>query len=56
MLGFRNNKEMVERPEKEPKFSLKNKVDRTIVIFIAVGLFVAILLLVVFILLYYFWR
>ena len=54
MFGLHDNKKMVERPEKEPKFSLKNKTDRTIFIMIIVGLTIAILLLVGFILLYYF--
>ena len=54
MFGLRDNKKMVERPEKEPKFSLKNKTDRTIFVMIIVGLTIAILLLVGFILLYYF--
>ena len=36
MFGFNNNKEMVERPENEKKFSLKNKTDR-IIFFITLG-------------------
>ena len=41
MLGFKNDKKMVERPENEPKFSLKNKVDRTI-FFILLGLLIVV--------------
>lgn len=55
MFGFRDhNKEMVERPDKEPKFSLKNKTDRMIFIFIIVGVLIAAALLTGLILLYYF--
>ena len=36
MFGFNNDKEMVERPENEKKFSLKNKTVR-IIFFITLG-------------------
>ncbi len=54
MPGFRDNKQMVERPENEPKFSLKNKVDRTIFIILMSVLLVITLILVGLILLYIF--
>ena len=54
MFGLHDNKKMVERPEKEPKFNIKNKTDRTILIMVIAGIAIASLLLVGFILLYIF--
>ena len=54
MFGLRENKKMVERPENEPKFSMKNKTDRTIFIIVLSGLLIATALLIGFILLYIF--
>ena len=46
MLGLpNNNKKMVERPKEEPKFSLKNKTDRTIFFLVLGGLLVSLALL-----------
>ena len=46
MLGLpNNNKKMVERPENEPKFSFKNKTDRTIFFVVLFGLLVTLALL-----------
>ena len=54
MFGINNNdKKMVERPEEEPKFSFKNKVDRTIFIFASVGILVTLSLAILLIVLYY---
>ncbi len=48
-----DNKDMVERPENEPKFNSKNKTDRTILILIIVGLAVTLTILGVLIWVYY---
>lgn len=53
MANIRDPK-MVERPENEPKFSLKNKVDRTIFFILLGVLLVVTAILVVLILLYFF--
>lgn len=53
MLGFRDHKEMVERPENERKFSLKNKTDRTIFLITLGFLLVLIAILAVLIVIYY---
>lgn len=49
----KDNKDMVERPENEPKFNSKNKTDRTILLLIIIGLLVALILLGVLIWVYY---
>lgn len=38
MLNYGKNKEMQKRPEQEPKFSLKNKTDKYIFIFVICSL------------------
>lgn len=48
-----DNKDMVERPENEPKFNSKNKTDRTILILIIVGLALTLTILGVLIWVYY---
>ena len=53
MLGLRDKKDMVKRPDDEPKFDKNNKVDRTIVKFVVIGVSVALVLLAGFIILYY---
>lgn len=44
MFGFKDDKEMVPRPENEKKFSFKNKPDR-IIFFVSAG-FVLVLLVI----------
>lgn len=53
MFGPNDKKDMVERPENEPKFDPKNKTDRTIMILIILGVSVALILLGVFLWIYY---
>ena len=36
MFNFGRNKEMTPRPEKDQKFSMKNKTDRTIFLFVII--------------------
>ncbi len=40
MLNYGKNKEMQKRPDNEPKFSLKNKTDRFIFLFVLISLLV----------------
>lgn len=56
MLGLRDKKEMVKRPEGEPKFNKNNKVDRTIVRIVVISLVVVLVLLAGAISLYYLLR
>ncbi len=56
MLGLRDKKEMVKRPEDEPKFNKNNKVDRTIVRIVVISLVVVLVLLAGAISLYYLLR
>ena len=53
MFNYGSNKKMQKRPENEPKFSLKNKTDRMILLFILLGILVFGGLLALFIVLYY---
>lgn len=46
MFNFGHNKEMTPRPEKDQKFSMKNKTDRTIFLFVIISLLVCVALLV----------
>lgn len=46
MFNFGRNKEMTPRPEKDHKFSMKNKTDRTIFLFVIISLLVCVTLLV----------
>ncbi len=50
MYNYGKNKNMQKRPENEPKFSLKNKTDRTIFWIIIIALLVlgALIALIVF--------
>lgn len=54
MFNYGPKKDLQKRPDKEPKFSMKNKTDKYIVIFILVGLGVLAILITLFVLLYYF--
>lgn len=54
MFNYGPKKDMPKRPEHEPKFSIRNKADRSIILVIGIILGVAILLLVGAILLWYF--
>ena len=40
MFNFGRNKEMTPRPEKDQKFSMKNKTDRTIFLFVIISLLI----------------
>ena len=53
MLGLNDDKKMVERPEEEPKFNPKNRVDKNIVRFVIIAISVALILLGVILLIYY---
>ena len=53
MFGLNNKKDMVERPDDEPKFSLKNKTDRMIFLFVILGLLIVGVILALVIILYY---
>lgn len=53
MLGLNNDdKKLVERPEEEPKFSMKNRVDKNIVRFVIIAVAVGLILLGLVLLLY----
>lgn len=54
MFNYGPKKDMQERPEKEPEFSMKNKTDRSIVTVIIISLVAALVLLAGAILLWYF--
>ena len=46
MFNFGHNKEMTPRPEKDQKFSMKNKTDRTIFLFAIISILICAALLV----------
>ena len=46
MFNFGRNKEMTPRPEKDQEFSMKNKTDRTIFLFVIISILICIALLV----------
>ena len=54
MLGFKDNKPMTPRPEDEKKFSLKNKLDRKMVLISIIAVVILLAILGFFIWLYYF--
>ena len=54
MFNYGPKKDMQKRPENEPKFSMQNKADRSIVFTISIILVIAVALLVGAILLWYF--
>ena len=45
MLNFGPKKDMTKRPDNEPKFSMKNKTDRTIITVVVVSIAVLLILL-----------
>ncbi len=51
---LREKKKLVPRPEEEPRFSIKNKGDRLIIIFVLVLLAILAVVLAALILIYYF--
>lgn len=51
---LREKKKLVPRPEEEPRFSIKNKGDRLIIIFVLVLLAILAVVLTALILIYYF--
>lgn len=53
MLNYGPKKDLEKRPDKEPKFSMKNKTDKYIVIFTIVGLVVVACLIGLFVFLWY---
>lgn len=53
MLNYGPKKDMEKRPEHEPKFSMKNKTDRTIVTTAVVLVAVALLLIAALLLAWY---
>lgn len=53
MFGLNNKKDMVERPENEPKFNIHNKTDRTILLFVLLGIFIVLAILGVMIFIYF---
>ena len=53
MFGLNDDKKMVERPEDEPKFNPKNRVDKNIVRFVIIAISVTLILLGIVLLIYY---
>lgn len=54
MLNYGPKKDLQKRPDEERKFSLKNKTDKYIFIFVLIGLLIVGLLIGLFVFLYYY--
>lgn len=53
MFNYGPKKDMTKRPDNEPKFSMKNKTDRTIITVVVVSVAVLLLILAAVLLLYF---
>jgi signal transduction histidine kinase len=53
MFNYGPKKDMTKRPDNEPKFSMKNKTDRTIITVVVITVSVLLLILAGVLLLYY---